>query len=105
MKIRLLTASLAAAVVLGGAAAQAATMQAKPADTCSLTSQANEVRRIVLVKLPNSYYGHRGYDANGKMICNSEWSATMGLNLQAAETLRAKGDNKATIDDHLLPRQ
>lgn len=74
-------------------------------DTCSITGQANDVRRIELVRLANGYYGHRAYAANGKLICLSEWSATPALNRQAADILRDKGNDQATIVDHVPNRQ
>jgi hypothetical protein len=90
----------AATVALASAAlssAQGAKPTVKLEDTCSITGQANAVHRIQLVRLANGYYGHRAYDRAGKIICYSEWSATSDLNRQAAETLRAKGNNQAAI--------
>jgi len=68
-------------------------------DTCSTTGKASAVRRIQVVQLSNGYWGHRAFDRNGAPICNSEWSATPELNLQAIETLRAKGNNRAAVFD------
>jgi hypothetical protein len=106
MKTQILAATIAALAASAlSLSAQAANMQPKLEDTCSVTGQANEVRRIDLVRLPNGYFGHRAYDAKGKLICYSEWSATPALNVQAAEILRAKGDNRAIIVNQVFPRE
>jgi hypothetical protein len=101
------TISLLVSLALIGAAGAAAAQSAKAVvgpkleDTCSITGRANDVRRIELVRLPNGFYGHRAYAADGKLICYSEWSATPALNLQAAQILRDKGNNQASIVDRV----
>ena len=98
--------AIALATVAGTAMAQSTKpTPPKLEDTCSITGQANDVRRIELVRLANGYFGHRAYGANGKLICLSEWSATPALNRQAAEILRDKGNDQATIVDHVPTRQ
>ncbi len=107
MKLTNLAISLAVASSLAGlAAAQSATMAGKPGleDTCSITGKAIDVRRIELLRLANGYYGHRGYDADNKLVCASEWSLTPALNLQAAQILRDKGNDVAVIVDHVFPK-
>jgi len=106
MKTQIIAVAIAVAAAWGGALpAQAANMQPKLEDTCSITNRANDVRRIELMRLGNGYYGHRAYDERGRLICNSEWSATPALNVQAAEILRAKGDNRAVIVNKAFPRE
>ena len=66
-------------------------------EACTITSRANDVARIDLVRLGNGLYAHRGYDAGGRLLCIGEWNQTVELNREAAEILRAKGNNRATI--------
>ncbi len=103
-----LTIAIAAAITLCCGAAQTQPMPSKLGpkleNTCSITGKANDVRRIELLRLANGRYAHRAYGEDGKVICYSEWSATPTLNLQAAETLRAKGNNVATIVDHVFAK-
>ena len=93
-----------ATVVATGTTARAADVPPKLEDTCSITGKANDVQRIELVRLANGFYGHRAYDQRGRLVCYSEWSLTAALNVQAAEILRAKGDNKANIVDRVFPK-
>jgi hypothetical protein len=95
---------LASLMLAGGtdvAVAQTAKAGVKLEDTCSITGHANEIRRIELVRLPNGFYGHRAYGDDGKVICYSEWSTTPDLNRQAAQILRGKGNNQASIVDRI----
>jgi hypothetical protein len=93
-----------ATLLAAGSIAQAANVPPKLEDTCSITGHANEIQRIELVRLANGFYGHRAYDARGRLVCYSEWSLTAALNVQAAEILRAKGDNKANVVDRVFPK-
>jgi hypothetical protein len=89
------------------AAASAVAQQRRPGgelDECTITAYANDIERIVLVKLGNGFYSHKAYGRNGRFICNGEWSVTHELNRQAAEILRNKGNDRAVIVDPLRPR-
>ena len=68
-------------------------------DECTITAYANDIVRIVTLRLANGLYSHKAYGENGKFICDGEWSATPALNRQAAEILRTKGNNRAVIVD------
>ncbi len=107
MKTAFVLLSAAAMAAVAGIAMAQSTKPTPPRleDTCSITGQANDIRRIELVRLPNGYFGHRAYAGNGKLVCLSEWSATPALNRQAAEILRDKGNDQATIVDRVPTRQ
>ena len=66
-------------------------------EACTITARANDLARIDLVRLGNGLYAHRGYDASGRLVCIGEWNQTVELNREAAEILRAKGNNRAAI--------
>lgn len=68
-------------------------------DECTITAHANDIARIVMVKLSNGFYSHKAYDEKNRFICDGEWSATYDLNRQAAEILRNKGNDRAVIVD------
>ena len=91
------------AMEIAGALAQSSGSVAAPlprdAEACTITSRANDVMRIDLLRLSNGLYGHRGYDAQGRLLCIGEWNQTAELNREAAEILRIKGNNRATIRD------
>ena len=70
-------------------------------DECTITAFANEISRIVLLRLGNGFYSHKAYDEKGALVCDGEWSATYELNRQAAEILRHKGNDRATIADRI----
>lgn len=94
-----------AAVVLAALLANSAAAQNRRSggdlDECTITAHANQIVRIVLVRLGNGFYSHKAYGENGRFICDGEWSATYELNKQAAEILRNKGNDRATIEDRI----
>ena len=73
-------------------------------DECTITAFANEISRIVLLRLSNGFYSHKAYDEKGTFVCDGEWSATDALNRQAAEILRHKGNDRAVIEDRIGKR-
>lgn len=90
-----------------GIAGPAAAQEGKAAvakDECTITAYANDIARIVLVRLANGFYSHKAYDGNGIFVCDGEWSATAELNRQAAEILRHKGNDRAVIEDRIARR-
>jgi hypothetical protein len=95
--------SIAAMIVAGGvstAAAQSAGSRAGGSmDECTITAYANDITRIVMLRLSNGFYSHKAYGEKGQFICDGEWSATYALNKQAAEILRNKGNDRAVIVD------
>ena len=94
-----------AAALAGTVAAMAAEAQSPRSggelDECTITAHANDIARIVMVKLGNGFYSHKAYDAKDRFVCDGEWSATYELNRQAAEILRNKGNDRAVIVDRV----
>ena len=95
-------------VLLAGGAASAAVAQTVPGartaavkDACTITAHANDIVRIEMVRLGNGFYSHRAFGERGRLVCDGEWSATYELNREAAEILRYKGNNRATIVDRV----
>ena len=95
---------LAASLLIAGLSVPAAGQAGRGSaakDECTITAFANEISRIVLLRLGNGFYSHRAYDAKGALVCDGEWSATYELNRQAAEILRHKGNARAAIEDRI----
>lgn len=94
---------MAIAFVAATASAQiAGSRQGGSLDECTITAYANDITRIVLLRLGNGSYSHKAYGEKGQLLCDGEWSATHALNRQAAEILRNKGNDRATIVDRSL---
>lgn len=100
MKYRISIAAMIVAGVVSTAGAQnAGSRQGGSMDECTITAYANDITRIVMLRLGNGFYSHKAYGEKGQFICDGEWSATYALNKQAAEILRNKGNDRAVIVD------
>lgn len=100
MKYPISIAAVIAAAIASTAGAQSTgPRQGGSMDECTITVYANDITRIVTVRLSNGFYSHKAYGEKGQFICDGEWSATYPLNKQAAEILRNKGNDRAVIVD------
>jgi hypothetical protein len=100
VKYRISIAAMIVAGVVSTAGAQnAGSRHGGSMDECTITAYANEITRIVMLRLGNGFYSHKAYGEKGQFICDGEWSATHALNKQAAEILRNKGNDRAVIVD------
>ncbi len=99
MKVSICIALAAAGALATGIASAQTRATSAAMDECTITAHANDIARIVMVRLANGFHSHKAYGANGELICDGEWSATWELNRQAAEILRAKGNDRAAIED------
>lgn len=107
MNVRLFIATgllLAGLVTAATAQTRANVRPGGSKDECTITAYANDITRIVMLRLANGFYSHKAYGEKGEFICDGEWSATYELNLQAAEILRNKGNNRAVIVDSARSR-
>lgn len=100
VKYRISIAAMIVAGVVSTAGAQnVGSRQGGSMDECTITAYANDITRIVMLRLGNGFYSHKAYGEKGQFICDGEWSATYALNKQAAEILRNKGNDRAVIVD------
>ncbi|MGE0152986.1 MAG: hypothetical protein AB7R90_10230 [Reyranellaceae bacterium] len=99
MKANLPMAATLLAALLATSAVAQTRRSGGELDECTITAHANEIVRIVMVRLNNGLYSHKAYDEKGRFVCDGEWSATHELNRQAAEILRNKGNDRAVIVD------
>lgn len=100
VKYRIFVAATMLATACSSAIAQSPSLrQGGAMDECTITAYANDITRIVMVRLGNGFYSHKAYGEKGQFICDGEWSATHALNRQAAEILRNKGNDRAVIVD------